>query len=200
MANKFTHRQDSAFSHTSICLKCFRVVATRERESELRADEAVHSCKISPPGAKPNPTYWGILCRKCAELVAYGTAPPSSTGPGAKDSGPGTIRCTKGHVHIYFSCDFRLFPTAVAIAEATLQDNLETFRAINPFWEPSSSNSRPLQPTDSMPKKESMDAEALDTIEGPPAGLALNQRREIANKAAKDRWASWGLKKTLKLR
>jgi hypothetical protein len=198
MASKFTHRQDSGFSHTSICLKCFRVVGTRERESELRADEAVHSCKISLPGAKPDPTYWGILCRKCAELVAYGTAPPRSTGPGAEGSSPGTIRCIKGHIHIYFPRDFRLFPSVLAIAEATLQENLETFRAINPLWE-SSSDPPPPQPTVSISKEQFIVAMALNNTGGPLANLPPNPRREIANKAARDRWASWALKKKLRV-
>src|ERR1700722_20131622 len=63
MSRQFTHRQGAVSSHTSICMRCFRVVATRERESELRSDEANHSCKISLPGTKPDPTYWGVLCR-----------------------------------------------------------------------------------------------------------------------------------------
>ena len=199
MASKFAHRQDGAFSHTSICLKCFRVVGTRERESELRADEKVHSCKISLPGTKPDPTYWGILCRKCAELVAYGTASPRSNGPGAEGSSPATIRCTKGHTQIYFPRDFRLFPSAVAIAEATLQNNLESFRAINPFWEPSSVPPR-TPPTVSTARPESdVDAEALSTTEGPRTRLITVTPRDAVNKAGKDRWTSWALKKTLRM-
>ena len=199
MAGKFTHRQDSAFTHTSICLQCFRIVGTRERESELRTDEAVHSCKILLPGTKPAPTYWGILCRKCMELVAYGTAPPRSTGPGVEGSSPGTVRCTKGHTHIYFPRDFRLFPSAVTIAEATLQNNLESFRATNPFWE-FSSDPRTAQPTISIVRQESdIDAEALSTTDGPRARLITDRPRDTANKAGKDRWASWALKKTLRM-
>jgi hypothetical protein len=135
MTNQFTHRQDSNFSHTSICLKCFRFVATRERESELRVDEAVHSCKISLPGSKSDPTYWGILCRTCAALVAFGTIPAQNTDPGAEGSKPGTICCNKGHTHIYFPRDFRLYPSTVAIVGATIRENVGIYKAINPSWE-----------------------------------------------------------------
>src|SRR5579862_7053874 len=93
MAHQFTHRQDGTFSHTSICMKCFGVVATRERESELRADEAIHSCNISLPGTKPDPAYWGILCRTCVELVAFSDHPIQNSGPGVENSRPGAIRC-----------------------------------------------------------------------------------------------------------
>jgi hypothetical protein len=56
MVSKFTHRQDGVFSFSSICDKCLRVVATSERESELRADESVHSCgtQVSPASLLPD--------------------------------------------------------------------------------------------------------------------------------------------------
>jgi hypothetical protein len=109
MASQFTHRQDGIFSFSSICDKCFRLVATRERESELRQDEAIHSCKISLPGTKPTPAYWGILCRTCTELVAFHTRPPLDSEPGAEGSMAGTIRCTKDHSHIYFRATLASF-------------------------------------------------------------------------------------------
>jgi hypothetical protein len=196
MANQFTHRQDSIFSHTSICLKCFRVVATREHESELGADEAIHSCKISPPGTKPAPTYWGILCRTCAKLVAFDTLPPQSCGPGAEGSGAGTIRCAQGHSHIYFPRDFRLFPSTVAIADATMQENLKVYKSINPSWELFSD--RTLKPSIPKDKNESsIHAAAPNRIEIRAASLVPDPRRETAKKVAKDRWATWALKKTL---
>jgi hypothetical protein len=183
MASQFTHRQDGIFSFSSICDKCFRLVATRERESELRQDEAIHSCKISLPGTKPTPAYWGILCRTCTELVAFHTRPPLDSEPGAEGSMAGTIRCTKDHSHIYFPRDFSLFPSAIVIAGATMQKNLETYKAINPFWE-SSSSPRSTQP------------QAVDQDEVPRATLPPTPEREIANRAAKRRWTRWGLNKT----
>ena len=146
MARQFTHRQDSVFSHTSICVKCFRIVATRERESELRSDEAIHSCKISLPGAKPHPTYWGILCRTCAALVVFSTRPLQNFGPDAENSHAGAIRCSKDHNHIYFPRDFRLYPSAVAISDETMQENLAVYKTINPSWE-SSSNPLAAEPS-----------------------------------------------------
>jgi hypothetical protein len=199
MAAQFTHRHGAVSSHTSICLGCFRVVATREHESELRADEAIHSCRISLPGTKPDRTYWGILCRTCAELVAFGTTPTHNSGLGAPNSPAGTIRCSKDHNRIYFPRDFRLYPSAVAIAEKTMQENLETYKAINPFWE---SSPDPLPTELPIPKQMSeldIRAEALNSVKVRPASLLPDPRREIAQNAAKDRWASWALKKTQRL-
>jgi hypothetical protein len=195
MSRQFTHRQGAVSSHTSICMSCFRVVATRERESELRSDEANHSCKISLPGTKPDPTYWGVLCRSCAKLVAFGTTPPQNSGPGVENSPAGSIRCSKDHNRIYFPRDFRLYPSAVAIAEETMLENLAVYKAINPSWE-SSSNLLPTEPS----KKESessIHSEALNGTKVRAASLLPDPRREIAEKAARDRWASWALKKVL---
>jgi hypothetical protein len=199
MPSQFTHRHGAVSSHTSICLSCYRVVATRERESELRADEAIHSCKISLPGAKPDPTYWGILCRTCAELVAFSTTSSHNSGLGAENSPAGTIRCSKDHNRIYFPRDFRLYPSAAAIAEETMQKNFETYKAINPFWE-SSPDTLPTELPISKEKSESdIHAEALNGVKVRPASLLPDPRREIAQNAAKIRWASWALKKTQRL-
>ena len=195
MSRQFTHRQGAVSSHTSICMSCFRVVATRERESELRSDEAIHSCKISLPDTKPDPTYWGVLCRTCAELVAFGTVPAQKPGPGFENSPAGSIRCSKNHNRIYFPRDFRLYPSTVVIAEETMQENLAVYKAINPSWE-SSSNPLPTEPSKTG-SESSIHAGALNGTKVRPASLLPDPRREIANKAAKDRWASWALKKVL---
>jgi hypothetical protein len=194
MASKFTHRQDSLWANTSICLKCFRVVATRERESELRGAEAVHSCKVSLPGMKPNPAYWAILCRTCAELVAFGAASGPDFCPRAEGSRPGTIRCSKGHAHIYFPRDFRLFPSPVTVADETMRENVRIYKAVNPSWEFTSES----QPTESTPKSKNdsgIHVEGLNRTKMRPASLRADSPREIAHRAAKHRWASWALKK-----
>jgi hypothetical protein len=197
MANQFTHRQDSVFAHTSICLKCFRVVATRDRESELRADEVVHSCMISLSRTRPDPGYWGILCRTCTELVAFGTIPAQNFGPGAEGSKPRTIRCNRGHTHIYFPRDFRLYPSVVAIADATMRENLKVYKAINPSW-----GFRDAPPTVlANPKARNetdLETEARDGVKVRSITFVPDPRREIAKKAAKDRWASWALRKLAK--
>ena len=199
MANQFTHRQDSIFAQTSICLKCLRVVATRERESELRADEAIHSCKISLPGTKSDPAYWGVLCRTCAELVAFGTIPAQNSGPGADGSNPGTIRCNQGHTHIYFPRDFRLYPSAVTIADVTMQESVRVYRAVNPSWR---STSHALHGEPDTPAKEeefSIDGEVLDRTGIHDARPLPDSPRELAKKVAKERWVAWALKKTIGL-
>jgi hypothetical protein len=173
MENKFTHRQNSVSSYTSICLKCFRVVATRDRESELRGYEAIHSCSQ----AKPDPTCWEILCRTCEELVAFGTTPAHNSGPGAEGSRPGTIRCTRGHTHIYFSRNFCLYLSPVKIADTTMQDNVRIYKAINPFWE-SSCSPLPLKPPNSQHESE-ISAEGFDSY-------AESLLAETPRKTAKD--------------
>jgi hypothetical protein len=83
-------------------------------------------------------TYWGILCRTCSEPVAFDIRPCQMCGPGAANVRPGAIRCVHGHNHIYFPRDFRLFPSAVPITDATMQENRAAYRAMNPSPESSS--------------------------------------------------------------
>lgn len=52
---KFVHRVTAAFTYDSLCLRCFRTVGTRRRESELRFDEAEHLCKGLPLHPKETP-------------------------------------------------------------------------------------------------------------------------------------------------
>ncbi|HEY4379178.1 MAG TPA: hypothetical protein VGN01_02465 [Acidobacteriaceae bacterium] len=193
---RFTHRQDSSFSHTSICLKCFRVVATRDRESELRADEAVHSCKVTLPGEKPDPTYWGVGCRTCKELIAFGASFQTSAGVGAGDSRPGTIRCGQGHSHIYFPHDFRQFPSPAAITEAAMEENVRIYKAVNPTWEPTADTV--FVQTSLLQPDEDTDGDAASNLKlRRPASLMPDPRREMAKRAAHQRWETWAQKKTL---
>ena len=41
----FAHRENSPDSFDSICLRCYRTVGTRKRESDLSSDEQNHVCK-----------------------------------------------------------------------------------------------------------------------------------------------------------
>jgi hypothetical protein len=192
MASKFTHRQDNLSSYTSICLKCYRVVATRGRESELRADEAVHSCKIPVSGKQLASTYWGILCRTCADLVAFGTIPGQNSDPGTEDSGPGTIRCTKGHTHIYYPRDFGLFPAVTIIVDTVIRENVRVYKVINPSW----ADPLPQESSNRNRKNESgSPAEELDRNIMLSARRASEAPGKIARKAAKDRWTAWALNK-----
>ena len=78
-------------------------------------------------------TYWGVLCRTCQKLVAFDICPYVSFGDGAAGMKPGAIRCGRDHNHIYFPRDFRFVPSIVPITEAAMQQNRETYRAINPL-------------------------------------------------------------------
>ena len=192
MTSKFTHRQDNLSSYTSICLKCYRVVATRGRESELRADEAGHSCRIPVLGKQPASTYWGILCRTCADLVAFGATPGQDCGLGTEGSRPGTIRCTKGHTHIYYPRDFGFFPSATIIVDAVIGENVRVYKAVNPSW----SGSVPQGPSNQSGENESgSHEEELDRNIMPSARRASESPSRIAHRAAKDRWATWALNK-----
>jgi hypothetical protein len=77
-------------------------------------------------------TYCGILCRTCRELVAFDTCPYVSFGSGAASMKPGTIRCDRGHTHIYFPRDFCFYPSVDPIGDTTMERNREAYRAINP--------------------------------------------------------------------
>ena len=78
-------------------------------------------------------TYWGVLCRTCQKLVAFDICPYVSFGDGAAGMKPGAIRCGRNHNHIYFPRDFKFVPSMVPITEAAMQQNRETYRAINPL-------------------------------------------------------------------
>ena len=195
MASRFIHRQDSLTSYTSICNTCSRSVAMRDRESELRTDEEAHSCRILPPDTKPDTAYWGIRCRSCSKLVAFGSRLPQRHEPGDESSRPGTIHCAQGHVHIYFPHDFCFFLSEVAIPDAVLQKNLDTYKTINPFRE---SSSEPLRtPPYALANRYGF-ASVKDghAVANPlPARLSPNPDREAAAKAAKAIWEVWGRKK-----
>ena len=75
--------------------------------------------------------YWGILCRQCSELVAFGAPSHQHFEVESECARPGAIRCANGHNYIYFPRDFRFFTSAVAIPEAVMQRNLEAHSAIN---------------------------------------------------------------------
>jgi hypothetical protein len=96
--------------------------------------------------------YWGILCRTCLDLVAFDIRPyPSSLGPGAANVKPGAIRCGRGHNHYYFPPDFRFISSAVPINDAAIQENRETYRALNPSSRVSYSDDRsPAEKTEAL--------------------------------------------------
>jgi len=77
------------------------------------------------------PIYWGVLCRSCAELVAFDHSPYHSFGPGGANMKPGTIRCAHGHSHIYFPRDYEFFFSEVSITDVVMQGHREAYRAIN---------------------------------------------------------------------
>jgi len=46
---------------------------------------------------------------------------------------PGAICCGMGHTHIYFPRDFKFHPSAVPVAEKTMEGNRAAYAAVNPF-------------------------------------------------------------------
>ena len=195
-ASRFTHCQNNFSSYSSTCVKCFQTIGTRTRESELRADEERHSCMNPLPSVSGETTYWGILCRTCSDPVAFGTHSDHELGLGTENARPGTIRCAQGHNHIYFSRDFRFFVAEVEIAKATMRENRETYRSINPAPQ-SSLESWLGEPLISERKDESdVPPGGLREGEARPANVFPDPRRETARRAARDRWASWASKKT----
>jgi hypothetical protein len=142
-------------------------------------------------------TYWGILCRTCRGLTAFDTRLCVSVGPGAPSMKPCAIRCGLGHNHIYFPRDFRFRPSAVPITDAVIQKNCEAFRATNPP-SPDSSSRPTWKAVEPVPNRES--SSPLGGVENGrvrTTHLALDQRRESAQIAAKERWTSWAIRKAM---
>jgi hypothetical protein len=105
---------------------------TKQRRADKHAEPNSSGVGIEMNQRDNETTYWGVLCRTCSEPVAFDVCPyPSSFGPSAKIVEPGAVRCQHGHNHIYFPCDFRFFTSAVPICNAAVQENRDTYRAIN---------------------------------------------------------------------
>jgi hypothetical protein len=139
-------------------------------------------------------TYWGILCRSCAEPVAFGIRPYYASGQGIAHLRSGAICCAHGHNHIYFLRDFRFVSSAAAITEATMQVNREAYQAINPTSEgsfegpgPSIANEKAFDVAKAMAKGRTAQ----------PSSVSPDPRREAARIAANSRWADWAMKKAL---
>jgi hypothetical protein len=111
-------------------------------------------CSNNPGGHEPS--YWGVLCRSCVELVAFDTYPYLSFGSGAASMNPGTVRCAHGHIHIYFPRDFQFFFSDLPLTDTAMQGNREAYRAINPSSQVSNAPDgsddfdEPYAPSDSM--------------------------------------------------
>jgi hypothetical protein len=99
--------------------------------------------RIEANQSRNETVYWGILCRACAEPVAFDICPyPSSFVPGAANVKAGTIRCGRGHNHIYFPRDLRFLFSVVPINDEVMQENREAYKAINPSSQVSYSDNR----------------------------------------------------------
>ena len=77
-------------------------------------------------------TYLGVLCRTCAEPIAFDACPFSKSGLGSANKRPGAIRCSLGHNHIYFPRDYQFFASVALITDATVRDNQAAYEATNP--------------------------------------------------------------------
>jgi hypothetical protein len=135
-------------------------------------------------------TYWGVLCRTCAEPIAFDARPYNESGLGSANIKPGAIRCFLGHHHIYFPRDFQFFTSAALITVATMQDNRAAYQAANPPSSPPSRTTSDLDPA-LWSGVRSVQEESRSKRLGP------DPRREAAQMAAKARWADWARKKVL---
>ena len=79
--------------------------------------------------------YWGVLCRECAEPVAFDSPSHQQFELGSAYARPGTIRCANGHISTYFPRDFKFFASAEAISEAVMRGNREAHKQNNPIVE-----------------------------------------------------------------
>jgi hypothetical protein len=108
-----------------------------DNSKQARACESAHTgsggARIEMTRSNSATTYWGILCRTCQKLVAFDICPYVSFGDGAAGLKPGAIRCGRDHNHIYFPRDFQFVASIVPITEAAMQQNRETYGAINPL-------------------------------------------------------------------
>jgi hypothetical protein len=138
--------------------------------------------------------YWGVLCRKCSEPVAFGSPSHQQFELGSAYARPGAIRCTNGHNHIYFPRDFKFFASAEEISDAAMRGNREAHRVNNPVMVAPSDK---LYGTRWVPEKEpeSSFPDLPNGAKATPASTGLDPRRETAQTAAKDWWAKWGNKK-----
>jgi hypothetical protein len=141
-------------------------------------------------------TYWGIHCRTCREIVAFDSCPYATFGPYAAHMHPGAICCGSGHNHIYFPRDFQFIVSAVLIAPAVMLQNREAYRAINPpqldpvlraTWRPPTPALHPVPPA----------APPLRLEPPLPPRAAANPARKSAMAAARIRWATWAIKKSM---
>lgn len=131
--------------------------------------------------------YWGVLCKRCRELVAFDVCPYVSFGPQAASMKPGAICCSLGHNHIYFPRDFGFLSSAVPISEAVMRANRDSYLAVNSPGKRSSHDLVPEVEPEASP-------EAEVPVPAPvsrSAKYAPDSRREAAGKAAKERWADW---------
>jgi hypothetical protein len=166
----------------------------KPNEMETRASEDPESTRA---GARTETDegalYWGVLCRRCRELVAFDTRPYLSFGPGAASMKPGAIRCSQGHNHIYFPQDFGFRASAVPIADAAMRHNRELYGAVNSLGRRSSHDcaveavAPAAKPEDGEPEDEPENGKAHARGHDP--------RREAAQTAAKDRWTNWAERK-----
>jgi hypothetical protein len=155
--------------------------------------------------------YWGVLCRKCSESIAFGAPCHQQFELESTFAKPGAIRCANGHTYIYFPRDFRFFATAAEIPDALMQANREAHRATNPTPTSISGDFQATQSTPPEPEPEpETESEDVAPAEGhqasstepraksaraSSANYQPDPRRQTANAAAKAWWSQWAIKK-----
>jgi hypothetical protein len=139
--------------------------------------------------------YWGVLCRVCAEPIAFGAPCHHQFELESAYAKPGALRCANGHSHIYFPRDFQFFASAATIPEAVMRANREAHPAMQPAtverpqhffvkrWTP-----------DGDPAAADAQA-AANRAEAQAASAVPEVRRDVPQAAARDWWMNWVLKK-----
>jgi hypothetical protein len=149
--------------------------------------------KVWQPMSREN-TYWGILCRKCSAPIAFGSPSHQQFKLESTCARPGAIRCPNGHNHIYFPRDFNFFESAEVIPETAMEKNRRDHSAINPIATVSTNHwhgTRWSPPEPYGAVRPVTDPKAVS----PASIYDRDPRREMAQAAAKERWAAWAIKK-----
>jgi len=133
------------------------ILQTRAYDRPNSSGTRIKTNRLSNSPGDYEPTYWGVLCRSCIELVAFDTNAYPSFESGSASMNPGSIRCAHGHVHIYFPRDFQFFFSDVSISDVAMHGNREAYRASSPSLQASPNKldgseefDGPYAPTDSL--------------------------------------------------
>jgi hypothetical protein len=139
--------------------------------------------------------YWGVLCRICAEPIAFGAPCHHQFELESAYAKPGALSCANGHSHIYFPRDFQFFASAATIPEAVMQANREAHPAMKPATveRPKHFFVKRWSPEGDQAAGELQDVGNRAGVQAASADPV--PRRDVPQIAARDWWMNWALKK-----